>query len=84
MFMAQLVVRNLEDEVKRGLQRRAVMHGHSMEAEARDILRAAVAEPMSSSPALGTRIANRFRGQGLDAPIGEFRNWRVRLPNLDE
>jgi plasmid stability protein len=55
-----------------------------MEAEVRDILRAAVAEPMPPSTALGTRIANRFRGEGLDAPIEEFRNWRVRLPDLEE
>ena len=82
--MAQLVVRNLEDDVKRGLQRRAMVHGRSMEAEVRDILRAAVAEPRSSPAALGTRIANRFRGEGLDAPIEEFRNWRVRLPDLEE
>ena len=82
--MAQLVVRNLEDDVKRGLQRRAMMHGHSMEAEVRDILRAVVAEPMSSPAALGTRIANRFRGQGLDEPIGEVRNWLVRVPDLEE
>ena len=83
-FMAQLVVRDLEDDVKRGLQRRAMVHGRSMEAEVRDILRAAVAEPMSSPAALGTRIANRFRGQGLDAPIEEVRSWRVRLPDLEE
>ena len=83
-FMAQLVVRNLEDDVKRGLQRRAMVHGRSMEAEVRDILRAAVAEPRSSPAPLGTRIANRFRGEGLDAPLEEFRNWRVHLLDLDE
>ena len=54
--MAQLVVRNLEDDVKRGLQRRAMMHGRSMEAEVRDILCAAVAEPM---PPHGSRHAHR-------------------------
>ena len=54
--MAQLVVRNLEDDVKRGLQRRAMMHGRSMEAEVRDILRAAVAEPMPP-PRLSARAS---------------------------
>jgi antitoxin FitA len=39
--MAQLVVRNLEDAVKRRLKRRADKHGRSMEEEVRDILRAA-------------------------------------------
>ena len=37
--MAQVIVRNLDDAVKRKLQRRAARHGHSMEAEIRDILR---------------------------------------------
>ncbi len=40
--MAQLVVRNLEDEVKKRLQLRAIRHGRSMEEEVRDILRNAV------------------------------------------
>jgi plasmid stability protein len=40
--MAQLLVRNIEDSVKTRLQRRAKRNGHSMEAEVRDILRAAV------------------------------------------
>ena len=35
--MAQVIVRNLEDSVKRKLQRRAAKHGRSMEAEAREI-----------------------------------------------
>ena len=37
--MAQLVVRNLEDEVKAKLRRRAAAHGRSMEEEVRAILR---------------------------------------------
>jgi plasmid stability protein len=40
--MAQVIVRNLEDSVKRKLQRRAARHGRSMEEEIRDILRDAV------------------------------------------
>ena len=39
---AQLVVRNLEQEVKTRLQKRAKKHGRSMEEEVRDILRKAV------------------------------------------
>ena len=44
----------------------------------------AVAEPSSSPAALGTRIANRFRGEGLDVPVEEFRNWRVSRLDLEE
>ena len=36
--MAQLLVRNLETQLKVRLQKRAKRHGHSMEEEARDIL----------------------------------------------
>ncbi|MGC8519811.1 MAG: FitA-like ribbon-helix-helix domain-containing protein [Steroidobacteraceae bacterium] len=39
--MAQIIVRQLDDDVKARLQRRADRHGRSMEAEVRDILRAA-------------------------------------------
>ena len=34
--MAQLVVRNLDDDVKAKLQKRAKRHGHSTEEEVRD------------------------------------------------
>lgn len=37
--MANLSVRNLDDELVRRLKRRAARHGHSAEAEAREILR---------------------------------------------
>ena len=40
--MAQLIVRNLDDEIVKRLKRRAVESGRSMEAEHREILRAAL------------------------------------------
>lgn len=40
--MSQLIVRNLEPEVVRALQRQAAAHGRSAEAEHREILRAAL------------------------------------------
>ena len=63
--MAQLVIRNLEDDVKARLQSRAKKHGRSMEAEARDILRDAMHREDQPAEGLGTRIANRFKGIGL-------------------
>jgi plasmid stability protein len=36
--MASITVRNLPDEVRRALRARAVRHGHSTEAEVRNIL----------------------------------------------
>ena len=63
--MAQLVVRNLEDDVKRRLKRRADKHGRSMEEEVRDILRAAVAKEKSPSAGFGTQFASYFKNSGL-------------------
>lgn len=40
--MAQFIVRDLEDDVKMRLKRRAIKHGRSMEEEVRHILRDAV------------------------------------------
>jgi plasmid stability protein len=40
--MAMITIRDLDDEVKRGLRVRAAMNGRSMEAEARAILTAIV------------------------------------------
>lgn len=61
--MSQRIVRNVEPEVVRALKRRAARHGHSAEAEHREILRVALlAEPaegsfkefLSSMPDVGT------------------------------
>jgi plasmid stability protein len=72
--MAQLVVRNIEAEVKKKLQRRAIRHGRSMEEEVRDILRNAVKdEARRSAGGLGTEIAALFAGIGLNRDIAELR-----------
>ena len=71
--MAQILIRQLDDEVKRKLQRRAEAHGRSTEAEARDILRAAVRSDEVRTGRLGSRIAGRFADVGLDADIVERR-----------
>jgi antitoxin FitA len=63
--MAQLIVRNLDDDVKAKLQRRAKRHGHSTEEEVRDILRNAVKEEASKQPGLGTQIAELFKDISL-------------------
>jgi plasmid stability protein len=73
--MAQLLVRNLEDQFKTRLQRRAKRHGRSMEAEAREILRNALHEEQSPKGGLGTEMANMFRGIGLK-DREEIREWR--------
>jgi len=81
--MAQVIVRNLDDSVKRKLQRRAAKHGHSMEAEIRDILRDAVKDEDRGEPGLGTRIAAMFKGIELDEDIPKLKI-RLRIPKFDE
>jgi len=71
--MAQLIVRDLEEEVKLRLQRRARRHGRSTEAEVREILRAAVASERRMPQPLGSRFAARFAGIGLNRPLPELR-----------
>jgi plasmid stability protein len=79
--MAQFVVRNLEDEVKVRLKRRAASHGRSMEDEVRHILRhAASAEPRAVTR-LGSRIAARFKKAGLAADLPE---WHGQAPRSAE
>jgi plasmid stability protein len=81
--MGQLIVRNLEDAVKRKLQRRAARHGRSMEEEIRDILRDAVRNEGKPRKGLGTEIAELFKGIELDEPIQEFRGFDIKPPKFD-
>jgi antitoxin FitA len=75
--MAQLLVRNLEDNLKTRLQHRAKRHGQSMEAEARDILRNALREDKTQSVGLGAATVALFSGQGVGLEKGEeIREWR--------
>ena len=61
--MAMLTVRNLPDEVHRALRVQAALHGHSTEAEVREILAAAVKPP--SRVLLGDALAALGRQVGL-------------------
>jgi plasmid stability protein len=63
--VAQLLVRNLEESVKRQLKKRADAHGRSLEGEVREILREAAgsAKPKdkaASQKGFGTRLAEIF------------------------
>jgi plasmid stability protein len=71
--MAQIIVRDLDDDIKKRLQRRAKQHGLSMEAEVRNILRNAVAIETPETEPFGTRFSRHFSGIGLDQPIAELR-----------
>ncbi len=81
--MAQLVVRNIETEVKTRLQHRAKRHGRSMEEEVRDILRNAAKEEDTPVGGLGTEIASLFTKIGLDADIPELRGHEITPASFD-
>jgi antitoxin FitA len=82
--MAQVIVRNLEEAVKRKLKRRAVRHGHSMEEEIRAILRDAVKDEGRIRKGLGTEIVELFKGIGLEEPIQELRGYQINPVIFDD
>jgi plasmid stability protein len=83
--MAQILVRNVEDALKARLQKRAKRNGHSMEAEAREILRNALREEQAPERKLGSEIVALFSGSGvyLDEPIAEIRDMRMEIPDFE-
>jgi antitoxin FitA len=82
--MAQLLVRNLEDNVKARLQRRARRHGHSTEEEVREILRNAVRDEGPPPSPLGSRLRARFAEIGLDQDLPELRGEVARPATFEE
>jgi plasmid stability protein len=72
MIMAQMVVRNLDEDVKLKLQQRARQHGRSTEEEVREILREAVRSEPQKKP-LGKRLRALFSDIGLEEDILEWR-----------
>ena len=78
--MAQFMVRNLEDGVHDKLRNLARDRGTSMEEIVREILRGAVLGRNAPRPRLGSRVAERFAGGGLDAEIAELRGHPVEPP----
>ena len=76
--MAQLIVRNLEEDLKARLQRRARKHGRSTEEEVREILRTAMGAGGKEPTALGSTLARRFQGVGMPQDIEELRGGEAR------
>jgi antitoxin FitA len=80
--LAQIIVRDIEEEVKARLQRRAARNGRSMEAEVRDILRDAAKREQTPERGLGTEIAALFTGIGIkeDERVHELRGFALQVP----
>lgn len=83
--MAQIIVRDLDDEVRDRLRERAKTFGRSMEAEAREILRTVVmSDTGDGGSGLGSRIAQLFEGEGLDEGCVEWHGQEPRPATFDK
>jgi antitoxin FitA len=71
--MASITIRKLDDNLKKELRRQAADHGRSVEAEAREILRAGVkksSDRQETGADLFDRIHRRFmKYGGVDLPL---------------
>jgi len=83
--MAQILVRNIDDQLKSRLQRRAKRSRRSMEAEVREILRDALKKEETQQGGLGSDIVALFSGSGiyLEEPIQEIRGMRMEIPDFE-
>ena len=62
--MASITIRNLDKDVKKRLRIQAAMHGHSMEEEARIILKSALGKEPREPDDLATAIHDLFKPLG--------------------
>lgn len=81
--MAQFTVRNLEEDVKTRLKRRASRRGTSLEEEVRQILRNAVKEESAAKGRLGSRISSRFARVGLTEDLPELKGRALQPADFD-
>lgn len=70
--MATMTIRNLDDDLKTLLRLRAARHGRSMEEEARNILRAALADRVEDDSGAALYAAFRARVEPLGGVELEF------------
>lgn len=78
--MAMLTVRNLPEQVHRALRARAAQHGHSMEAEVREILETAISP--KGRVKLGSLLADMGRQAKLsDEEFSVFEKIRDKTPS---
>jgi antitoxin FitA len=82
--VAQFIVRDLEDDVKSRLKRRAAQHKRSMEEEIRHILRNAVKAQNQPVAKLGSRIAARFSRIGLTTDLPELHGQQPRSAQFEK
>jgi len=62
--MASITIRKLDETTKRRLRTRAAQHGHSMEQEARNILKTELGKPEEQPKDIVESIQRRFAKYG--------------------
>jgi antitoxin FitA len=81
--VAQLVVRNLEKQLRVRLQLRAARHGRSIEEEIVGILRDALQDSDSRDGGLGTEISALFSEIGLEGEVPEIHGHLIAPATFD-
>jgi plasmid stability protein len=81
--MAQILVRDLDEDVKAKIQRRARRHRRSTAEEVREILRNAVRDEGGSKEPLGSRLAARFASFRLKENTPELRGQPPRPADFE-
>jgi antitoxin FitA len=83
-FMAQILIRNLPDDVKVRLKRRAEARGVSLEAEAREILQKSANESMPPISPDGKGMGTKFAEHLATLPAIDDETWTEFQANLAE
>ena len=76
--MAQILVRDLDDETVQGLKARAQQHGRSLEAEARQILSRATGLSFADARKLARQWHKKLAGRRLPDSTALIRQDRQR------
>ena len=76
--MAQILVRNLDEEIVEGLKRRAQSHGRSLQAEVREILEREAQFDPQAVLALLKKIRKSFKGRRFGDSARLIRSSRPR------
>lgn len=82
--MAQILIRNLPEDVKVRLKRRAEARGVSLEAEAREILHKAANEPSPPAELTGEGMGTKFAKHLATLPAIDDATWLEFEANLAE
>jgi antitoxin FitA len=82
--MAQILVRNVSEDVKVRLKRRAEARGVSLEAEVREILDKAAKEPSPPAELTGEGAGTRFARHLATLPAVDDETWAEFEANLKE